>query len=208
MLQPLKTFLRNAHDRAYLRFGSQPSREEVAALGFDRVHYACGAYFFDGWLNVDIRPRSRVPKVWHDRYAKMSLTHPHPFADGALRFGYSEDFIEHISQADALVFLSEVYRTLAPGGVLRLSTPSLAAVLKRHFRRASYDGATQGVEEAYAAWGHVHFFSPGSLDLVARHIGFRAVEAQEPNKSKYPELCGLETREEQSDLNLIAELVK
>jgi SAM-dependent methyltransferase len=48
------------------------------------------------------------------------------FRDGRFQWIIAEHFIEHISFRDAVVFLFEARRLLAPGGTLRLSTPDLA----------------------------------------------------------------------------------
>jgi len=134
--------LRRMHDRAFLLFDRRPSEADLRrAAAFDKVNYACGHHFLPGWLNIDIRPRSRVPPEARSSYLKMSLTRSHPFQDGAFRFGYSEDFVEHLSQADALLFISEAFRTLAQDGVLRISTPGLRGVMRRHLRSSDFAGA-------------------------------------------------------------------
>jgi predicted SAM-dependent methyltransferase len=201
--------LRQVHDRIYLSFDFPASAEQLEAIKhFDKINYACGRQQVPGWLNVDIRPVSRVPPEARSGYLKMSLTRRHPFPDASFRFGYSEDFIEHISQADSLIFLSEVYRTLAPGGVLRISTPGLKSVLRRHYRQTHFAGADTGKKEAYTPFGHVHFYSEETMATVASHLGFRKVEFKGYNQSEYEELQMRETRAEQNDLNLIAELTK
>jgi predicted SAM-dependent methyltransferase len=201
--------LRQIHDYIYLSFDFPANTARVPGPGrFDKIHYACGTKYFENWLNVDIRPIVRVPKRFQPFYLKMSLTRRHPFADGALRFGYSEDFIEHLSQSDSLIFLSEVYRTLAPDGVVRISTPGLRGVLSRHYRSTDFVGAKCGEVEAFTQWGHLHFYSEESLTTVATHLGFRKIEFKRYNESDYYELRTRETRPHQIDLNIVAELTK
>jgi predicted SAM-dependent methyltransferase len=201
--------LRHLHDRIYLSFDFQPSVGQAALVGsFDKINYACGNDYKPDWLNVDIRPVSRVPRRFRHAYLKMSLTRRHPFADASFRFAYSEDFVEHLSQADSLTFLSEAYRTLAPDGVLRLSTPGLKGVLRRHFRASDFGGAAAGKEEAYVPHGHLHFYCEESLSAVAVHLGFRKISFKPYYESDYEELRQLETRSGQVDLNIVAELTK
>ena len=201
--------LRQVHDRIYLSFDFTPSADRLEAIKhFDKINYACGRHHVAGWLNVDIRPVARVPTVDRPGYLKMSLTRRHPFPDASFRFGYSEDFIEHISQADSLIFLAEVYRTLIPGGVLRISTPGLKSVLQQHYRQSHFAGAETGKNEAYTPYGHVHFYSEDTMATVASHLGFRKVEFRAYNESEYGELRMRESRAEQDDLNIIAELTK
>jgi SAM-dependent methyltransferase len=53
-------------------------------------------------------------------------TKPFPFGGGSFDWIIAEHFIEHISFADAIKFLAEARRLLAPHGTLRISTPDLA----------------------------------------------------------------------------------
>jgi predicted SAM-dependent methyltransferase len=49
-----------------------------------------------------------------------------PFEDGSVDWVYAEHLVEHVSLADGITWLTEVRRILAPGGLLRLTTPDLA----------------------------------------------------------------------------------
>jgi hypothetical protein len=49
-----------------------------------------------------------------------------PFRNGRFEWIIAEHFIEHISYHEAIAFLTEARRLLAPGGTLRLSTPDMA----------------------------------------------------------------------------------
>jgi predicted SAM-dependent methyltransferase len=50
---------------------------------------------------------------------------PLPFDDASLEWVYAEHLIEHVSLADAIGWLREVRRVLAPGGLFRVTTPDL-----------------------------------------------------------------------------------
>jgi len=105
-------------------------------------------------------------------------------------------------------FLGEVARTLAPGGVLRLSTPGLRGVLNTHYRGSTFEAAVKAGHEAFTTWGHHHFFCEESLELIAMHLGFRSIEFVEFGRSAHAELRGLETRPDQQGLNLYAEITR
>lgn len=176
-----------------------------------RIHYACGKTILPGWLNVDgvdeTFPHGRLGKEEAREIFFMDLTKKHPFPDESFAFGYSEDFLEHLDQAESLIFLSEVYRTFQPGGVIRISTPGLAGVLRRHLRGATYEAGVACREEAYARWRHRHFYAEPSLKLVAEHIGFSRVIRCAYGESEHPELRH-DQRFDQADLNLVVELTK
>ncbi len=176
-----------------------------------KIQYACGSNFLKDWLNVDVRE-----DIWSEQkstkditFMKVDLIKRHPFPRNFFRFGFSEDFLEHLDQCDSIIFLSECYRTLRPGGVLRLSFPGLSGVLKKHYRcEKGEHHALQGKDEAYTMYGHRHFFCKEELALLAGHIGFKKVEFVEYGGSRHPELRNLDTRGKQRDLNIYAELTK
>ncbi|MBE9139843.1 hypothetical protein IQ254_22040 [Nodosilinea sp. LEGE 07088] len=170
-----------------------------------KVNYGCGGNFIDGWLNVDLYDMSNSTP---SNYRSLNLLDKHPFADDTLRFGFSEDLLEHLNQADSILFLSEVYRTLASGGVLRLSFPGLEGVLNRHYTPPTVARIRHGELEAYAFWDHIHFYARGELEVVAKHLGFSKVEYSDYGVSQYLELSNLDTREGQIGLNTYVELTK
>ncbi len=181
-----------------------PLASENLSLNFRKIHYACGLFLLDEWLNVDL-----YPKIDDDHISvKMDLLGPHPFPDNWFEFGFAEAFLEHLSQADSLIFLSEVYRTLKPGGVLRLSFPCLEGVLRRRYREPNYQGALSVKEKAYTQWGHFHFYTNEELTTVCRKIGFKEVEFVEHGKSKHGPLNTLEFREKNAELYTYVEITK
>lgn len=168
----------------------------------EKIHYGCGSKLIDGWLNVD----------WHEAttpgYRRVNLLEKHPFENDSVRLGFSEDMLEHFNQAESIFFLSEVYRTLAPDGVMRLSFPGLEGVLKRHYSPPSERRVREGELEAYAYWGHVHFYGRDELRLVATHLGFTSIRFVDYGKSDHSELSNLDTRSDQIGLNTYVELTK
>lgn len=191
---------------------AEPSLDSrLDELMTDRIHYACGQRVLEGWLNVDgfdeSYPGGCVDLSTSQRIFRMDITAPHPFPDNSFQWGYSEDFLEHLTQAESLAFLCEAYRTFKPGGVLRLSFPGLAGVLRRHLRSGGHAGATICMSEAYNRWHHEHFYTFESLELVAHHIGFTKVTRCEYGHSRHAVLKQ-ESRWNQADLNLLVELTK
>lgn len=189
------------------RFRRDARKVSQVAAGFDRIHYACGANVREGWLNVDgfedFAPTPAASSIY-----SVDLAGRHPFPDGHWRYGYAEDFLEHLDQADSLVFLAEAYRTFRPAGVLRLSFPSLEGVLAKHYRRSDYEGARAGMKEAYTDWEHLHFYSFEELRLVSDHLGWSGIREVAFGESEHEPLRGIDTRVEQIELNLIVELTR
>ena len=183
----------------------------LASLLRDRIHYACGKNVLAGWLNVDgfdpSHPDGFVDPKLAERIFACDLSQAHPFPDNHFRFGYAEDFLEHLTQAQSIVFLKEAWRCFQPGGVLRLSFPGLVGIM-RHFRGTTHADMLRGVNEAYTMWHHEHFYCAESLSVVAQTLGWSRLDVVRFGESVHPELHGLETRPAQRDLNLVVELTK
>lgn len=177
-----------------------------------RVHYACGPKPLPGWVNVDMYPLEVMTKRFgmppEFVYCQADLSGRQPFPDNSFALAFAEDFIEHLSQQESIVFLSECLRVLKTGGVLRLSFPGLAGVLKHHFATAAYGEIAKGVHDAYHHFAHLHFYSREELELVAGHLGFSRIRFASFGCSDHEGLRGLETRDKQQDLNIYVELTK
>lgn len=58
-------------------------------------------------------------------FTELDICQTLPFADGCVDWVYAEHLIEHVSLTDGLIWLKEVRRILAPGGIVRITTPDL-----------------------------------------------------------------------------------
>lgn len=172
--------------------------------GMKKVHHGCGIVLLPGWLNVDlhVQPRAGFATL------RVNLLERHPFADGAFDLAFSEDFLEHLTQSDQLIFLSEVHRTLKPGGVARISCPGLEGVLEEHYAGGGHAVALQARTDAYERHAHHHFMCKDELRMIARALGFCEVRFESYRSSAVPGLRDLELREAQQKINLYAELVR
>jgi predicted SAM-dependent methyltransferase len=184
------------------RIAADGSEVEGAAVNLLKVNYGCGGNLMEGWLNIDLYEFDAP------NYRFVNLLEKHPFPGNSIQFGFSEDMLEHLNQAESIFFIGEIYRTLAPRGVMRLSFPGLEGVLNRHYSPTSETRVRQGEFEAYSFWDHVHFYSKDELAMVAKQMGFSSIDFVEYGMSKHPVLCNLDTRESQSDLNTYVELNK
>ncbi len=130
-------------------------------------------------------------------FTQLDIGEPLPFADGALEWVYAEHLIEHVPLPTAVSWLTEVRRVLAPGGLLRLTTPDLRKYVEgylsgdkffaRHRRRVDL---AIGVAPAMPArnafmfnqifylYGHRWLYDLQELQYVLGQAGF-AVEGGE-----------------------------
>jgi predicted SAM-dependent methyltransferase len=112
------------------------SAEDLAALNVRGIQFGSWDGQASGWLNTDAvglrcgSVRTETGRIYHvddaTYFVKADARQPLPFADGATQWVYAEHFIEHLSLDDGIRWLREVERVLAPGGLLRLTTPDLA----------------------------------------------------------------------------------
>ena len=184
---------------------------EDRAAGIHKIQYGCFQKVLPGWVNVDLVAEHKALAHCDDPdivFFSVDLTQRHPFPDARFDFAFGEDFLEHLTQADALIFLTEAYRTLRPGGVLRLSFPGLEGVLDYHYTQTQFDVAAKAKRDAYDGLGHHHFFSQEELRVVAQHMGYGKVEFFEFGESRHQELAGLETRGRSVNINTYVELTK
>lgn len=162
-----------------------------------RLNIGCGSRLLPGFVNLDLEAGA-------DR--RLDVTHGLPWDDGSVDAIYSEHFIEHVSQADALHLLIECRRVLAPGGRLRIATPDLEAVVEdyrsRHvhpdWQRFGYDWVANRCERLNMAlrwWGHRWLYDEEELRRLAGMAGLRCLGRCAFGESEDPRLAGLEHRQ-------------
>jgi predicted SAM-dependent methyltransferase len=148
--------------------GSEVSGDQElvdAYLGSQRVaklHIGCGENTIDGWLNSDFTPMAAG--VIH-----LDAASAFPFDDGRLDYIYSEHMIEHLPYAEGMSMLSECYRVLRPGGIMRLTTPDLDFLIDL------YRDDKSELQEEYIKWATDTFISsaPDYIDTIVINNFFR-----------------------------------
>jgi predicted SAM-dependent methyltransferase len=194
----------------------------AAAGGPLRLHIGCGPRVLAGWVNIDLayQPFERYLEAYgsdHDGpelrgtredFFAIDVTRGLPLNDGCAEVVFHEDFIEHLSQRDAVGFLAEARRVLGDGGVHRVNTPSLSSSMRDH------SDFSQGLAGTYVEeWDrhrHLNVFTPTYLEEVALMVGYTQVHFNERNRSICPAVVA-EWRpgsDRPEDGNIFADLVK
>lgn len=92
------------------------------------INVACGPHIVEGLLNIDLLPASKKVFAWDCR---SSL----PVSDGAAAGIRVEQFVEHLETREELpAFLSDCYRSLRSGGILRVIVPDAERYLNAYCR--------------------------------------------------------------------------
>jgi predicted SAM-dependent methyltransferase len=182
-----------AASRARAAVGRVSAGRQLA--GATRLHLGSGDHVIEGWANIDA---FGLPGV-----VAWDLTKTLPIKDGQVDFIFSEHFIEHVSLDQGTKLIRDCFRVLRPGGVLRVSTPDLRAVIDEYLdmrvdRWANVDWhpstPCQMVNEALRLWGHLFVYDFAELAAAFEVAGFVSVRRQTWRESEHPELCGLELR--------------
>jgi predicted SAM-dependent methyltransferase len=176
-----------------------------------RLHLGSGDHHIANWINVDFSPMMNVEVA-------ADLTREMPFRSASIDLIHSEDFIEHVDEAAGKLVLRECHRILRTGGVMRLLTPDLRALIEevyvrrdpRHLRwcgvNLDSDDPCSALNMHMRMGGEHRFIYDGEhLTSLLRETGFH-VRRVRYNASPVPELRFLDLRD--FGLNLFLEAVK
>ena len=132
-----------------------------------KLHVGSGDKPLAGWVNVDRQPLPGVDVV-------ADVTRGLHW-DGVEAI-FAEHFLEHLTLEDALGFLLEAHRALAPGRCLRLSTPNLDWVWRTHYPADAPEGlrrlAALAANRAFHGWGHRFLWNRELLGEALEACGF------------------------------------
>ena len=176
---------------AYLRSADRP-----------KLQIGSGASNPAGWLNTDIEPSAGQ--------AFLDITEPLPFGDHTVYEIFGEHVIEHVTYDQALYFLKESHRVLAPGGRVRMVTPNLlqfvallrepkpeyfARKLDFHYWPADTpDPACLILNNEMRSFGHQFVYTPAMLRASFQKAGFTEIKQWAPGETDDPDLKDVEIR--------------
>ena len=168
-----------------------------------KLHIGCGPNMLDGWINTDLTAGPNIIAV--DAASIL------PFGDCSFRYVFSEHLIEHLDYKEASSFVSECWRVLVPGGIIRTATPDLRFLIqlydgnKSETQREYVDWAARTfldipvvldafiINNFFRAWGHKFIHDEDTLTLLLVTAGFEDVKRYRPGISDDPSLCNLES---------------
>jgi predicted SAM-dependent methyltransferase len=117
-----------------------PSQEFVSGLRSGLVNLGCGKTFHPDWDNFDLAPMEGV--------RSLNLLSSLPFEDSSVKACYSSHGLEHFSRSYAPKFLAEIFRVLAPGGIVRIVVPDLEQIARLYLKEL--DAASHDLPDAKA----------------------------------------------------------
>lgn len=84
-----------------------------------KLDFGCGPNPREGFEGVD--------RIDFGQKHVLDLTQPWPFADESVEEAHASHFLEHLTGAERIHFVNELYRVLVPGGKCQLITPHWAS---------------------------------------------------------------------------------
>jgi predicted SAM-dependent methyltransferase len=139
----------------YLRLLAEARAEETRGAPRLRcLHVGSGGHAIDGWIDLDLDP---APPVDVAANAGAAL----PFRTESIDRIHSEDFIEHVEAAAGKRFVGEAFRVLRRGGIMRLLTPDLRALIERVYLQR---------ERRHLRWCGVYLDADGACEALNMHL--------------------------------------
>jgi len=205
-------------------------REFLRGLGLSGVQFGSFRRRVPSCLNIDLRPLTdgtsetgmgRLVLVDGTTYfMRLDVCRPLPFADGSVEWAYSEHLIEHLRLLDGIAWLTEARRILAPGGLLRLTTPDLRLYvesylagggifagyrerIRSHGAPAMPERLAFMVNHIFYFWDHRWIYDADELRYVLGRAGFpeSAMRVRAFREGARPEVAALD--DERRDIETI-----
>jgi hypothetical protein len=149
-----------------------------------RLHLGCGKKILEGYVNMDIVEAPGVDVV-------ADISQGLPFPDNAFEEILAIDFVEHIAQPRVISTMNDIWRVMAPGGILKIHTPQAPGITAfqdpthvsfwneesftyyedGHHRRENY-GVTYGIKARFRRrrnlWGR--FFTTFDFSYLSNYV--------------------------------------
>ncbi len=218
-----------------MRRGQRISPQTDGRDGYVKINLGCGLAVAKGWTNVDASLNALVaswPRSVHkllyrlsgsNRYYSLEqccdllgnhvfihhdLSHSIPLKDQTADFIYSSHFLEHLFKRDAERLLTDCYRALKTGGIVRISIPDLAYAvsLYAHGEKEKMLADYFFVEDkdSFLAM-HKYMYDFELLKALLEKIGFSQIVRCAYQEGRTPDIKLLDNRPEDS---LFVEAVK
>ena len=140
------------------------------------IHIGCGLFNNPRFINVDVRPGWHIHFI--DTLQDCARLFPFEYAD----LIYGCHVLEHIPYTDVKPTLQKLYRTLKPGGILRLSVPNFSVIVSMYQEKHALQDILPPLMggQGYAANFHYGAFDERYLEKLLLESGFRAVRRWDP----------------------------
>ena len=130
----------------------------------DLLNIGCGNIVHSDWINIDIASNSPDVKI-HDLRKGL------PYSDTCFDACYSSHVLEHLIQDEAKHLLSECFRTLKSGGIIRVVVPDLEAIARTYLALLEEVESGNPLLEANYDWIMLEFYDQVVRSYVGGDMG-------------------------------------
>lgn len=139
-----------------------------------KLNIGCGDNYLKGYINIDSNRNSRADRIMQ--------AHDLDFKSGSVVEIIARHIIEHLGFFKAKYFLSECFRVLKPGGILKIETPHIEKTFKIFLKAKStrvrekalgwvYGAETEGMEHRYC-------FPVELMEMLTTGSGFKILKKE------------------------------
>jgi len=145
-----------------------------------RLHLGCGPRHLPGFYHVDLVALAHIDHVG----AVDKLDH---IASDSVELIYASHVLEHFGRYEVFDVLSEWYRVLKPGGILRVAVPDFAVAARFYLGHGDIRGVLGlimgGQTTAYDF--HRVIFDQTSLGELLDDVGFREIRLYDWRRTEH-----------------------
>ena len=205
----------------FIRLPAQAQKLDIVKL-----HFGCGPRILKGWLNFDLayEPFEAYMQYYTDTHYPPEIRGSRsdlfivnilkdgiPLPNNSVDLIFHEDFFEHLTEKQQVIFLAETYRVMKPGAVHRINTPNLLASMRDN---SDFNKGKAGVFTGeWDWWHHYNVITPVILAEMAKIVGYSKIDFNSKNKSIVANQLPLEYRpagkdRPAADSNVFGDLIK
>ncbi len=179
------------------------SERGAAGEAFRRLNWGCGSHVRAGWINSDVKEAPEIDLV-------ADIREGLPLETGSIDYAVSVHALPELAYGDQVPALSELWRVLRPGGVLRLVLPDLRRAIdaylagdERYFQLVAGDASSPGgrliTQLLWYGYSRTLFTADFAAELL-RRAGFVDIAVSEAHRtaSRFPGIVELDNREGES----------
>lgn len=211
-----------------LRRGQRITPDKDSRDDLVKVNLGCGLAVAPGWTNVDASLNALAaswPRWIHKILYRLSgsnryysqeqycdllenhvfmhhdLSHSIPLKDQTADFVYSSHFLEHLFKRDAERLLTDSFRVLKSGGIVRICIPDLAyavAMYARGEKAAMLENYFFVEDKESQLARHKYMYDFELLKSLLERIGFSQVACCSYQQGQTPDLQLLDNRPEET----------
>lgn len=145
-----------------------------------KLHLGCGSRHIPGWFHVDLVPHSHVDLI-------ASVDRLEMIDSDCADVIYASHVLEHFGRYQVFDVVSEWYRVLRPGGLLRVAVPDFAAAARFYGQNGDIRhvlGLIMGGQTAPHDY-HYMVFDETNLGELLEDVGFHEIRHYDWRKTEH-----------------------